>query len=68
MHGNGRYGHFKDSKFEKCKHVVKRSDFGVQNGGKMALKTNQKTDAIFDSKNVGFGSQNCTKMKPKGVP
>jgi hypothetical protein len=41
---------------------------GIQNGAKMASKINQKIDAIFDSKKVGFGSQNGTKMEPKWTP
>ena len=46
-------------------------DFGTksfQNGGKMASKFNQKINAIFESKNVGFGSQNGTQMEPKWTP
>ena len=34
-----------------------------ENGGKIALKINQKTDASFELKNVGFGGQNWSKME-----
>ena len=34
----------------------------------MASKFNQKINAIFESKNVGFGSQNGTHMEPKCTP
>ena len=34
----------------------------------MASKFNQKINAIFESKNVGLGSQHGTKMEPKSRP
>ena len=38
---------------------------GFKNGAKMASKFSQKTNAIFDSKNEAFWSQNGLKMEPK---
>ena len=41
---------------------------GSQNGAKMASKVNEKINAIFDSKNNSFWSQNGSKTEPKWRP
>ena len=38
---------------------------GSPNGAKMASNVNEKINAIFDSKNSSFGSQNGSKLEPK---
>ena len=41
---------------------------GSQNGAKMASKVNEEINAIFDSRQIGFGSQNGSKTEPKWRP
>ena len=41
---------------------------GCQTGANMALKVNEKNNAIFDWKQIGFGSQNGPKTEPKWRP
>ena len=65
-----RDGHFHKIVFFDSGTILEAKWFqkGIQNGAKIASKIDQKIDAIFDSKNVGFGSQNGTKMGPKWTP
>ena len=62
-----RYAHFDKIVFFDSGTILEANIIkkGYQNEAKIDSKANQKINAIFDPKNIDFGSQNCAKMSSK---